>query len=115
MASDMLTMQLAREIDQLKAALAEKDLFWKRRVGLDCGDHSCFFAIEKKGMRTNGGCRCKPKQLKEDHDRLYEQYASLLKQAVRFAEGLGYLSNDVAYEAAIFLATPEAQAMRKGE
>jgi hypothetical protein len=30
----------------------------------DCGDNSCFFdryrAEKPKGMRTNGGCRCKP-------------------------------------------------------
>lgn len=25
---------------------------------LDCGDHSCDFAKDKSGMRTNGGCRC---------------------------------------------------------
>jgi hypothetical protein len=25
---------------------------------LDCGDHSCWFAEEKSGQRTNGGCRC---------------------------------------------------------
>jgi len=25
---------------------------------LDCGDSSCLCAAEKKGMRTNGGCRC---------------------------------------------------------
>lgn len=25
---------------------------------LDCGDHSCRFAKDKSGMRTNGGCRC---------------------------------------------------------
>ena len=25
---------------------------------LDCGDHSCRFAVDKSGMRTNGGCRC---------------------------------------------------------
>lgn len=24
----------------------------------DCGDSSCLFAETKKGMRTNGGCRC---------------------------------------------------------
>lgn len=24
----------------------------------DCGDNSCYFAIKKEGMRTNGGCRC---------------------------------------------------------
>lgn len=25
---------------------------------LDCGDNSCYFAKDKGGMRTNGGCRC---------------------------------------------------------
>lgn len=25
---------------------------------MDCGDNSCPFAKDKKGMRTNGGCRC---------------------------------------------------------
>lgn len=25
---------------------------------MDCGDNSCNFAIDKGGMRTNGGCRC---------------------------------------------------------
>lgn len=25
---------------------------------LDCGDNSCLFALERTGMRTNGGCRC---------------------------------------------------------
>lgn len=25
---------------------------------LDCGDNSCYFATQKGGMRTNGGCRC---------------------------------------------------------
>lgn len=24
----------------------------------DCGDNSCYFAVGKGGMRTNGGCRC---------------------------------------------------------
>ena len=24
----------------------------------DCGDNSCRYASNKKGMRTNGGCRC---------------------------------------------------------
>ncbi len=24
----------------------------------DCGDSSCYFAVGKGGMRTNGGCRC---------------------------------------------------------
>lgn len=25
---------------------------------LDCGDNSCYYATNKGGMRTNGGCRC---------------------------------------------------------
>ena len=25
---------------------------------LDCGDSGCYFAKNKGGMRTNGGCRC---------------------------------------------------------
>lgn len=29
-----------------------------KRPELDCGDNSCMFAINKGGMRTNGGCRC---------------------------------------------------------
>lgn len=24
----------------------------------DCGDSSCYFAVSRGGMRTNGGCRC---------------------------------------------------------
>jgi len=27
-------------------------------MNLDCGDNSCFFAKDKSGMRTNGGCNC---------------------------------------------------------
>lgn len=25
---------------------------------MDCGDNSCVFALDRGGMRTNGGCRC---------------------------------------------------------
>lgn len=32
----------------------------KRDIGLDCGDHSCRYAVVRTGMRTNGGCRCEP-------------------------------------------------------
>lgn len=24
----------------------------------DCGDNSCLYAVNRGGMRTNGGCRC---------------------------------------------------------
>ncbi len=26
---------------------------------LDCGDHGCKYAVNKAGIRTKGGCRCK--------------------------------------------------------
>lgn len=29
-----------------------------KKYAPDCGDNSCRFAVEKGGMRTNGGCRC---------------------------------------------------------
>ena len=32
--------------------------FIKELSTLDCGDNSCYFAKNKTGMRTNGGCRC---------------------------------------------------------
>ena len=75
-------------IEGLQQALAEKDLQWKRRVGLDCGGHSCFYAIEKTGVRHNGPCTCNPKRTKEDHDRLYAAYQQLLGQAIEFAKCL---------------------------
>lgn len=28
------------------------------KIDWDCGDNSCFYALKKGGMRTNGGCRC---------------------------------------------------------
>lgn len=31
--------------------------------GYDCGDSSCVFASNKKGMRTNGVCRCNPNKM----------------------------------------------------
>lgn len=33
-------------------------LLGRRPMALDCGDNSCEFAVNKGGMRTNGGCRC---------------------------------------------------------
>lgn len=113
------------QIADLKRAIAEKDLEWKRRVGLDCGGHSCYFAIEKKGMRHNGPCTCNPKRTKEDHDRLYKSYHALMKQAVEFAENTIYImgalcsnrheleSNSHVLRARAFLASPEVQAWRE--
>lgn len=43
--SEMVTVTVPREaLDRL--------------TQLDCGDHSCVFARDRTGMRTNGGCRC---------------------------------------------------------
>lgn len=110
------------EIADLKRAIAEKDLEWKRRVGLDCGGHSCYFAIEKKGMRHNGPCTCNPKRTKEDHDRLYKSYHALMAKAVRFAERLGrhIVQEKLIYieypeDVQEFLASPEVQAWREQE
>ena len=46
----------------------------KRDIGLDCGDHSCRYAVVRTGMRTNGGCRCEPpaKQIADLTRRLEE-------------------------------------------
>lgn len=41
----------------------------KRHADLDCGDQSCLYAMNHGGMRTNGGCRCNPKRMKEDLQR----------------------------------------------
>ena len=41
------------------AELAKRNL-----CPIDCGDNSCICAEEKKGMRTNGGCRCEEKELR---------------------------------------------------
>ena len=41
----------------------------KRHAELDCGDQSCLYALAHSGMRTNGGCRCSPKRMKDDLER----------------------------------------------
>jgi len=40
-------LDFERTIQELKA--------W---IALDCGDHSCRFALDRTGQRTNGGCSC---------------------------------------------------------
>ena len=42
----------------------------------DCGDNSCFFRAYRKPdntVRTNGGCRCKPHEVKRAFDALYQE------------------------------------------
>lgn len=104
--------------EEHEQALAEKDFLWKRRVGLDCGGHSCFYAIDKTGMRHNGPCFCNPKRTKEDYDRLYQDYQQLMEKALKFAETVvkihdfyGIESSDV--ESSMFLHSSEVQAWKE--
>lgn len=58
--------------------------------GLDCGDNSCMFAERKRGMRTNGGCRCL-RELPADRQRDIGRYildlrAEIQRQRERIVE-----------------------------
>ena len=61
----MLREDLEQRTAELEAAKAELNTV-RRDAGLDCGDNSCLYAMNKTGMRTNGGCRCSPKRMKDD-------------------------------------------------
>ncbi len=56
---------------------------WTALATLDCGDNSCRFAVEHRGMRTNGGCRCidldggLPHQLNDARTKIKERNAAL--------------------------------------
>ena len=52
----------------------------KRHAGLDCGDQSCLYALEHSGMRTNGGCRCSPKRMKDDLERSRKAVEALQRE-----------------------------------
>lgn len=105
---------LTQQKQACQQALAEKDLQWKRMVGLDCGGHSCFYAIDKTGMRHNGPCICNPKRTKEEHDRLYAAYQQVMVKAVRFAEIIlndrecTYGGAEAAHKASLVYRTVEA-------
>ena len=62
---EQLQSQLTQRTAELEAAKAELNTV-RRDAGLDCGDNSCLYAMNKTGMRTNGGCRCSPKRMKDD-------------------------------------------------
>jgi len=36
----------------------KKEEIIKELSGRDCGNHGCYFAKNKTGQRTNGGCSC---------------------------------------------------------
>ena len=74
--------QLTQRTAELEAAKAELNTV-RRDAGLDCGDHSCLYAMNKTGMRTNGGCRCSPKRMKNDLERSRKAYDDLQAELER--------------------------------
>ena len=49
---------LAADVEAVEAQHEAREKQLKAVIGLDCGDHSCKYAVETKGQRTSGGCRC---------------------------------------------------------
>ena len=76
--------RLKDQLTQLQAQLAGL----KRNAGLDCGDQSCLYAVEHTGMRTNGGCRCDPKRMKDDLVRSRKACDALQAQLRQVEEAL---------------------------
>lgn len=57
---------------------------------MDCGDSSCAFALKRGGMRTNGGCRCLPRdELGWELRRNLTLWAQRMRQEVKHAEQRG--------------------------
>ena len=79
---DEFESQLTQRTAELEAAKAELNTV-RRDAGLDCGDHSCLYAMNKTGMRTNGGCRCSPKRMKNDLERSRKAYDDLQAELER--------------------------------
>ena len=62
------TATMPTDVAAVKVAEAQHEIAQLREVAIraadlalfdsDCGDNSCHFAKEHKGMRTNGGCQC---------------------------------------------------------
>lgn len=55
---DFLNVTNLENILTLCDALMEAKEVLEHNIDWDCGDNSCYFAKNKTGMRTNGGCRC---------------------------------------------------------
>ena len=49
---------------------------------MDCGDNSCVFAKDKRGARTNGGCRCL-NGVKPDINRVHVEKTLWLANAIK--------------------------------
>ena len=58
----------------------------KRHADLDCGDQSCLYALAHSGMRTNGGCRCSPKRMKDDLERSRKAVEALQRERDKLRE-----------------------------
>ena len=54
---------------------------------LDCGDHSCMFAADKSGQRTNAGCRCLD-GLSSAQRHQVNEYIRYLKRQIEDARGM---------------------------
>jgi hypothetical protein len=78
------------------AAQAEESRRMREALTLDCGDHSCQFALKKSGQRTNGGCRClryKEQELSERFKKVlttpptrYEAIAGAMREVAKTSE-----------------------------
>ncbi len=62
---------------------------------LDCGDNSCWFALEITGQRTNGGCRCLkslPEQFRHQIHIAFQQHKKAEReQCARLVEQSGLI------------------------
>ena len=85
-----IVARLTQHTSELEAAKAELNTV-RRDAGLDCGDHSCLYAMNKTGMRTNGGCRCSPKHMKNDLERSRKAYDDLHAELERVRGELAQL------------------------
>src|SRR5271166_4560138 len=54
----------------------------------DCGDNSCQFATSRGGMRTNGGCRCGMRDVRDVKLRLYVRLLQLVVKELLEEEDL---------------------------
>lgn len=52
----------------------------------DCGDNSCIYAASRGGMRTNGGCRCNPREVQ----RYIESLESICAETYQVVGALAY-------------------------
>lgn len=53
--ADFILQREKALLDQIEGPLKYAE---EKMSVVDCGDNSCAFVRPKKGMRTNGGCRC---------------------------------------------------------